>query len=118
MIIELFDLLIPWTPSSSGMTWQGVVCLGTLFFGPLFAAIWLRPTAARFALGLLAMALAYVVDFILSNAIVASQGLDMDRFPVSIELILYGIIASGWLFGSAIGGLVSVYGVRRKKSAT
>lgn len=104
MIAALFDFLFTWMPESDGL--KGIVFLAGPFFGGLFAAIWFKPTAARFLLGLLAIALAYVVDVILSVNVALSLGLAMDQFHMDIELILYGIITIGWLIGATISGLI------------
>lgn len=83
---------------------QGVVLLGALFFSGLLPAIIFKPTVKWSLLGLLAIALALFVDSIVSEIIVRSQQLDLDRFPMNIELFLFGFILTGWLVGSAISG--------------
>jgi hypothetical protein len=98
MIAELFDFVHPYIP------FPGLVVPIILFAGGLFAGTKINP-----ALGLLILGGAYVIDLMISNSIVYSNNLDMDRFPMNIEALAYGVIALGWMISgvtrAVIGGI-------------
>ncbi|PPQ35559.1 hypothetical protein CH337_21455 [Rhodoblastus acidophilus] len=71
-----------------------------LFCCGLFAGTKINP-----AFGLLILGGTYVVDFAISNSIVVSGGLDMDRFPMNIEAIAYGVIGLGWMISGTISAI-------------
>jgi len=112
MICELISFLVPWTPTPEPIA--GLSFLAILVLGGLFAATPFNPTRARRPLGLPTIAVAYVLDVLISNGIVASNGLEIDRFPSGVEMVMYAFIAGGWLIGAAIGG--GVLALRRRRN--
>jgi hypothetical protein len=105
MIVEFFGLFDPYIP------FLPVVVLMISFAGGLFAGTKINP-----AVGLLILGGAYVIDVMVSNSIVVKYGLDMDRFPVGIDAIVYGIIALGWMISGVFRAVSkTIRGVKRHK---
>jgi hypothetical protein len=85
---------------------SNVVLSAFIIFGLGFCpAIALKPGVRRVFLGLIVIMLAFVVDAFMTISYDLSQG-DTNGLPTPIVTIVYGIIALGWLIGTAVSRLI------------
>ena len=104
MIAELLDYLVASTPPSQA--WTLVVLVLAFFLIGVAPAIWLKPNWAGILIGLLTLALAYVVDFVVSFGLVIGINADLDRLPPVVELFIFAYVALGWVVVGVAGGLM------------
>ena len=103
MFAEIFDLLYSLMPR--------LAMVLPIF---LFAVGLIVGAKLHVVLGPLLLLAAYGADVLISNYVVISYNLEMDRFPMNIETIGFGIIALGWVIGSCLRPIGSI--VRRAKT--
>lgn len=104
MLIELFELI--YSSMKLPDRWETSFATAIVFVIGIVLPITFKHSIKRLQFSLLTISLVFLFDSIISELIIIARALEIDRFPMNVELFLYGIFTFGWLTGTAISTLI------------